>query len=307
MKKCFVYMLLIVSVGCHRKAAEEDDAPPKDVRTPVTITEVNYDPIIEYTDLNATSTFMQNNTIKASANGYIQAVNVALNSMVKAGQLAFTLKTKEAKALGNTINILDSSFRFSGLIPVHSTASGYITQLNHKPGDYVQDGEQLAIVTDSKSFGFILNVPYELRPYVSFGQLIDLELPDKTHLKGKVSNTLPVLDSAAQTIAVKVNVNTEKVIPQNLVAKVRIVTSAKNNVQSLPRGAVLSDESQSNFWVMKMIDSVTAVKVPVIKGLQTNDRIEIIKPQFNKTDKILLTGNYHLPDTAKVTITKGIE
>jgi hypothetical protein len=43
----------------------------------------------------------------------------------------------------------------------------------------------------------------------------------------------------------------------------------------------------------------------VTKGIETNDRIEILKPQFSVNDKILLTGNYGLPDTAKVKVVDG--
>jgi len=53
---------------------------------------------------------------------------------------------------------------------------------------------------------------------------------------------------------------------------------------------------------MKMIDSVTAVKVPIRKGIETNERVEILSPPLGPGDKILLTGNYGLGDTAKVKI-----
>jgi hypothetical protein len=53
---------------------------------------------------------------------------------------------------------------------------------------------------------------------------------------------------------------------------------------------------------MKMTDSVTAVRVPVIRGLETSDNVEIISPILTPSDLILLTGNYGLPDTAKVII-----
>ena len=53
---------------------------------------------------------------------------------------------------------------------------------------------------------------------------------------------------------------------------------------------------------MKMIDSATAVKVAVVKGVETGNRVEILRPQFSQTDKILLTGNYGLPDTARVRV-----
>jgi hypothetical protein len=70
---------------------------------------------------------------------------------------------------------------------------------------------------------------------------------------------------------------------------------------------VLTDESQTNYWVMKIIDSVTAVKVPIQKGMETEEKVEILHPRFRAEDKILLTGNYGLSDTAKVKILKGEE
>jgi multidrug efflux pump subunit AcrA (membrane-fusion protein) len=92
-------------------------------------------------------------------------------------------------------------------------------------------------------------------------------------------------------------------IPENLIAKVRILKSQKGaDVQSVPKSAVLTDETESTFWVMRLIDSVTAVRVPVKKGIETTDRVEILQPVFAPGDKILVTGNYGLPDTAKVKV-----
>jgi multidrug efflux pump subunit AcrA (membrane-fusion protein) len=301
--------IILLMLSCkHKEAADdEEEIAPEEIQTPVTVTSVETVPLKEYVELNATSSFLQTNVIKASTNGYIKAVNVHIGQMVGAGQLAFTLQTKEAHALGNTINKLDPSFNFSGLINIKSTASGFVQELNHVAGDYVQDGEQLALLTDSKSFGFVLNLPYELHGYVGSGRTLDVELPDGTHLNGVVSSILPRIDSVSQTESVMIRVNSKTAIPQNLIAKVRIVKAEKTNATSLPKQAILTDEAQTNFWVMKMIDSVTAVKIEVIKGMETTDRVEILKPQFAASDKILLSGNYGLADTARVKIVKGEE
>jgi hypothetical protein len=53
---------------------------------------------------------------------------------------------------------------------------------------------------------------------------------------------------------------------------------------------------------MKMMDSITAVKIPVVKGLETKTMVEILSPRLKPQDKILLTGNYGLTDTTKVTV-----
>ena len=298
---------LLVFFSCKGKGdttTNEADSATAEVQTPVTVTSIANEPLAEYVELSAMSSYLQSSFIKSTANGYIKTSNVKLGQFIHAGQLAFLMQTKEAKALGNTISDLDPSFKFSGLIRINASQTGYITAVDHQPGDYVQDGEQLAVLSDSKSFGFLLNLPYELRPYLMKNKTVDITLPDKTILKGTVAHVMPTVDSVSQTQGVLIKVNASSSIPQNLIGKVRIVKNEKSDVPSLLKDAVLTDESQSNFWVMKMIDSVTAVKVPVIKGMESGDRVEILRPVFTASDKILLKGNYGLPDTAKVKIVK---
>ncbi len=307
-KILYLAVLILMQASCHQKEDTEEDAiAPESVRTPVTITTIGTQPLNEYVDLNATSSFLQSNMIKATANGYLRSVKVRLGEMVHSGQPTFTMQTKESKALGNTINELDPSFHFNGIITIKAAANGYIQELNHQAGDYVQDGEQLAVLSDSRSFGFVLNLPYELHQYISLGKPLELTLPDGSHLNGVVHTILPNVDSASQTEQVLIRVNPTKPLPQNLIAKVRIVKAQRTNAISLPKQAVLSNEAQSNFWIMKMTDSITAVKVPIIKGMETRERVEILSPRLEPGDKILLTGNYGLPDTARVKIVKSQE
>jgi multidrug efflux pump subunit AcrA (membrane-fusion protein) len=127
-------------------------------------------------------------------------------------------------------------------------------------------------------------------------------LPDGEKLNGIISGTMPGMDPASQTQKIILKVAAPHFLPENLIAKVKVVKSEKNNTASLPKSALLTDETQSEFWVMKMIDSSTAVKVPVTKGIETGDKVEILSPPFSPNDKIVVTGNYGLPDTAKVKI-----
>lgn len=301
----FLATLILFSCKGKSAATEADTATTAEVQTPVTVTTIGNEQLSEYVELNAMSSYLQSSFIKATANGYIKSSNVKPGQFIRAGAQAFLMQTKEAKALGNTINSLDPSFNFSGLIRISASQTGYITAVDHQPGDYVQDGEQLAVLSDAKSFGFLLNLPYELRPYLGKNKTVDVVLPDKTVLKGTVAHMMPTVDSVSQTQAILIKVNAGASIPQNLIGKVRIVKNQKSSVPSLPKAAVLTDESQENFWVMKMIDSATAVKVPVIKGMESGDKVEIVRPVFTASDKIVLKGNYGLPDTAKVKIMKG--
>ena len=309
MKQYFVksvsalFVCLLALASCQSRDAETTQEPPA-VHVPVTVTSVTYEPLQQYMDVNATSTFLQQNFVKSNLNGYIQKANIKFGDYVHRGQILFILKTKEAAAIGNSVNKLDSAFNFSGINSVRADASGYVMQVNHQAGDYVQDGEQLAVINDSKSFVFVMNVPYEYKPYISTGKQVQLTLPDGEKFWATVKPSLPMMDSASQTQAVSLNVIASHPIPMNLVAKVRIVKESKPAAQTLDKAAILSDETQSNFWIMKMINDSTAVKVPVKTGMESGDKVEIISPEFQPKDKILVTGNYGLEDTTKVIVQK---
>ncbi len=302
------YLLLSVCIyvlqaACHPAENAEPEETIVAV-TPVTVDSVKYGPITDSLELNASSTYLQNSYVKSIAAGYIKSVLVKPGDFVNNGKTIFTLETKESAAIGQTISSLDSSFKFSGLITVQAKGHGYITQLNHQPGDYVQDGEQLAVISDQNSFVFILNMPYEDRNIVLANKTVFLTLPDGTRLTGTIGTIFPNMDSVTQTQGVTIRVNPAHPLPQNLIAKVHILRNAKKRTQTVARAAVLSNDAQTSFWVMKLIDSTTAVKVPVEKGMEFPDHIEILQPLFNRSDRILISGNYGLPDTAKVSVMK---
>jgi len=302
MKRYSLYFLILVTIlnSCQSKEAGEIETEQETI-TPVTVTSIITEPMVEYIELNATSMYLQQGFVKASSNGYIQSINTQVGKLVSSAQNVVVLKTKEAQSIGNSINALDSTFKFFGIINIKAGTTGYISEINHEPGDYVQDGEQLAVINDVNSFVFILNLPYELRPYVMNKDFVELLLPDGKKMIARISSAMPIVDSASQTQNIILKVN-EKNLPINLIGKVRVIKTEKANTASLPKQSVLSDETQSNFWVMKLIDDSTAVRVPVTKGLEINDRIEITSPKFSSSDKFLLTGNYGLADTARIKI-----
>lgn len=298
----FVAGLSLFLFSCKDKTPAADESDNIKAQTPVTVTKVNDTSMISYIDLNAISVFLQKNFVKANANGYIQSASVQPGHYVEKGQLLFTIKTKEAQSIGNSINILDTTLKFSGVNKIKASLHGYITQLTHQVGDYVLDGEQLAVISNRSSFVFLMQLPYELRQTVTMGQNVQLTLPDGFKLNGKVASFMPAVDTLSQTQGIAIKVNTDRQIPENLVARARIIKTVKTNTNSLPKSAILSNETQTEFWVMKLINPTTAVKVSITKGIESGDRVEIVSPKFSAQDKIVVSGNYGLADTAKVKI-----
>jgi multidrug efflux pump subunit AcrA (membrane-fusion protein) len=303
MKKS-IYIFIIItlfSISCKDSTVTEK---PIDASVPVTLTTIDTSGIASYIDLNATASYLVKNTIKSNATGYLNSVNVATNDFVTNGKELFSIKTREAKVLGNTINKIDPTLNFGGAIRVRSNTSGIVTMVNVQQGDYVQDGDVLVTINDAESFAIILSLPYELKSYVSIGQQLTVTLPDGTSRIARVQKFSPTVDATSQTQNVVLKINGKQDIPENLIVKVRIFKSSNSKTVSLPKSAVLSDETETDFWIMKMINSNTAIKVPIQKGIQTEDRIEILSPVLTREDKILLTGNYGVADTIKVKVIK---
>jgi multidrug efflux pump subunit AcrA (membrane-fusion protein) len=302
---CMLACAALFLTACHGKSGGDDggdDDSNANAQVSVTVTSVSDSSMVDYTTLNATSAYQQKNYVKSNENGYLQKVNTQLGQFVNKGQVLFTIKTKESQSIGNSINILDTTFKFSGVNRITAPEHGYITQLSHQAGDYVQDGEQLAVISDRSSFVFIMQLPYEMRLSVKQGQDVQLALPDGKKINGRIASFMPTVDTAAQTQGVLIKTPDDNTIPENLVARASFVRTEKANAESLPKSAVLSNETQTEFWVMKLINPTTAIKVPVTKGLESGDRVEILSPKFSPTDKIVVTGNYGLGDTAKVKI-----
>ena len=109
-----LYAILINFTGCNRKPSETQGTVAQ--LLPKTTVSVSYpsDTIIlkDEIKLNATATYLLKSDIKSNATGYITSMHIKPADRVKRLQTLFTLQTKEARALGNTINELDTSFRF---------------------------------------------------------------------------------------------------------------------------------------------------------------------------------------------------
>lgn len=296
-----VTFVSILMAGCGGK---NKDNQPANAPLPKTLVTVAYPSdtvsLKDEITLNATAAYLLKSDVKANTTGYITKMNIKLADYVRRGQTLFALQTKEARALGNTINTLDPSFRFSGNTSVISPTSGYVAMLNHQVGDYVQDGEVLATISDASSFGFVMNVPYEYNQLVKMGNAVVVDLPDGRALQGIVDKIMPSVDPIAQTQQVLVKIKSSN-IPENLIANIRLTKSTASGI-SIPKAAVLTNDTQTEFWVMKLINDTTAVKTDIRKGMEFNDWVQMLSGDITLKDRLVTSGNFGMSDTTYIKV-----
>lgn len=164
------------------------------------------------------------------------------------------------------------------------------------------EGAPLCTVAESSQLVFQLNLPYEYHRLVTSQPTVTIVLPDSTRLTGTVTAPLvSVNPSQSEVFLVKPN-HPPGIIPENLVVQVLLTRSRRAASQVLPASCVLADETLHHYWVMKLVDDSTAVKIPVTLGVQKPNEMEVLTPTFGPRDRILSAGNYGLADTANVKI-----
>jgi len=66
----------------------------------------------------------------------------------------------------------------------------------------------------------------------------------------------------------------------------------------------MTNETQTVFWVMKIVDNKLAIKVPVLKGIENDNEVEVLSSGLTDSDLVITEGAYGLNDSTVVKIEK---
>lgn len=300
MKKIQKYSLFFVLIAI--ASCNPIDTTTENVPQPlVSIIHPVYGPIQEKAQLNGKVIYLNKTTITAPVSGYVTEVNVSMGDFVKKNQLLFKIQTKESKALQNNAS---ESNQF-GVIPVFASVSGFVNNLDITEANvFITEGNPMAVIVNDEDLAIQIETPFEYVKHLHKNNTIEIELPNKEWYEAVFYKEIPVVDPLSQTQQMLFKLKQKNILPENMNVLISLIVSEKKNTMLLPKEAVLTNETQDNFWIMKVTKDSLAIKVPIVKGLESNGKIEILEPSLNLSDAIILTGGYELPDSTKVKINK---
>jgi len=288
---CFLSFML---QSCAKKEAKETEQIPV---VTVKASPVTFGKIDNKLTFNGKTIYLRKNLVVSPLSGYIRKMYIKFGDTVKKGELIFEIQTKENKALesSNTGNI--------GIIRVLSPSNGVISTLNlTASGAYVLEGASLCTVSESNDVMVQLNLPFEFNSLVKTGTVCTLVLGEDTKFEGTVYQILPTVDEANQTQQILIKPHTKKLLPENLNLAVEILKSRHNNSCLIPRNAVMTNETQTEFWVMKVVGGKLAVKVPLTKGIENDNQVEALSSGLTNADLVITEGAYGLNDSSVVKV-----
>lgn len=307
MKPYLLSLLLLLAfllARCGNPSSSGEDAAAEAPRpkTPVEVTTVLADTFLLEKTFRGLTYYLTSGGIRSPIAGYITKVYVKIGDQVRKGTPLFGLETKEAFALKGKNYLNDPTLKNIGQLTIHAPDAGLVTLVQGEEMEYVQDGALLANFSAPDMFVFLIEVPAEQDSSVQIGSQCRIDLPGGGTVGGRITRTLAIADSLSQTVRYVVKPTRPMVLPAGLQLNITFTEKRHEQAQSLPAEAVLSNELQTKFWVMKLTDDTTALRVPVVTGMQRENRVEILSPKFAPGDRIISKGGYGLADTAAVTI-----
>jgi len=180
-------------------------------------------------------------------------------------------------------------------------AIGGIT-LNVQVGDFVQMGDVLANCIRANSMRIIAYIPVEQIGMIEKIKNCTVSLPDGTTVNGRISEKLASAEIQEQTQSYIIETEKPILLTENINLNVHFITEKIQEALFVPASAVLGNEEQTKFWVMKMVNDTICIKVPVDKGMKQDSLIQLIGTNLATNDRVISEGAYGLADSSRVQV-----
>jgi hypothetical protein len=286
--------------GCHLN--QQQNETETETLAKVKVTHVQKLDLFESAEFVATTVYIDKSEIYAPASGYITGIGAVQGEKIEAGRLLFTLETREHRALIGDTLMKQQNLSKLGIFKVIAPGNGYITELSHQSGDYVSQGTILCNFTRTDNLYFKAYIPFKFIGFAGTGIKCKIKLPDSSEIGCTIDKSLNTVDPGSQAIQILIKTGSKTDLPEGLNAMLLLPIKKIPDAQVVPVSAVLANETLDQYWIVKIVEDSMAVKIPIKKGVRQDEMIQIIEPLFEPNDRILIEGNYGLPDTTKVEI-----
>mgnify|MGYP003627097100 FL=1 len=294
----YLFIFLFLLQSCKQKTTNLET---KNLLLPqVTITHPVLGDIKEYEKINGQIIFLNKTTVSSPITGYVTLVNAKIGDKISKGQLLYKIQTKESIALQKAKVSLKSSI---GIVAVYASVTGYVnSQSIPDSGVFVNEGNSMITIIKNSDLAVQVNAPFSLSALIQTKKSIEVELPNKEKKTAFFYKAIPTVDAISQTQQILFKLKKFTPLPENLNVLIKIPILERSKTILINKEAVLANETQDEFWVMKVTENNVALKINIKKGLENNKDVEILSPKLKLTDKIIVKGAYGLPDSTQVKI-----
>ncbi len=189
------------------------------------------------------------------------------------------------------------------LATIRAPLTGFVLEQTQFQGEYATSGGKLLTIADTANIVVKANFSDTLVPDIKVGDAVAVFPEDikNEQMSGKVSLISRSADPQNRSVEIWIELsNGAGRLRLNSAAEVRISTKTQSNALVVPIAAVTLETADGVAGtVMSVDEDNVAHETKVNVGVKTKNEIQIIEG-LSEGDKIIIEGNYNLPDGTKV-------
>jgi membrane fusion protein (multidrug efflux system) len=234
-------------------------------------------------------------TVNKLSNNFRRAQQLLAQNLISAeahDQIRFDLESAKA-----SLNLAKLELSYTN---VTAPISGVVAQRMVKQGNLVGLNSPVYRVVNTQYLEAVMNVPEREMARIKTGMPVAMmvdAIPGQP-FSGRVDRVSPVMDSGSGTFRVTLAFDSQQVLRAGMFGRFEIMYDRRENVLTIPRTALLDDESEPAVFVVRAEKSI---RVPVKLGF-TNGEIAEVVSGLKAGDKVITAGKVAVRDGASVAV-----
>lgn len=234
-------------------------------------------------------------TVNKLSNNYARAQELRKQNLISAeahDQIRFDLESAKA-----SLNLARLELSYTNIT---APISGVIAQRMVKQGNLVALNAPVFRIVNTQYLEAVMNVPERELALIKAGMPVRMTVdavPGQT-FEGRVDRVSPVMEAGSGTFRVTCAFDGKQILRPGMFGRFEIIYDRRENVLTIPRTALLEDETDPAVYVVR---AGKAVRAPVRLGYSNGEIAEIVSG-LKAGDQIITTGKVAVRDGAGVTV-----
>ena len=234
-------------------------------------------------------------TVNKLSNNFRRAQQLLSQNLISAeahDQIRFDLESAKA-----SLNLAKLELSYTNVI---APISGVVAQRMVKKGNLVGLNAPVYRVVNTQYLEAVMNVPEREMARIKTGMPVAMvvdAIPGQA-FEGKVDRVSPVMDAGSGTFRVTLAFSSQQVLRAGMFGRFEIQYDSRENVLTVPRTALLDDESEPAVYVVRAEKSV---RVPVKLGFSNGEIAEVVSG-LKAGDRVITAGKVAVRDGASVVV-----
>jgi membrane fusion protein, multidrug efflux system len=234
-------------------------------------------------------------TVNKLSNNYRRAQELLAQKLISTeahDQIRFDLESARA-----SLDLAQLELAYTN---VTAPISGVVAQRMIKQGNLVSLNAPVYRIVNNQQLEAVMNVPEREMAVIQAGlpvrMLVDA-VPGQV-FEGRIDRVSPVMDAGSGTFRVTSVFDGKQVLRPGMFGRIEIVYDRRENVLTVPRTALLDDESEPALYVVR---DGKSVRVAIKTGYSNGDIIEVVSG-LKPGDIVITAGKVAVRDGALVTV-----